>query len=449
MTQLQTHSHHARAILALGLPLIGSHVAQFGLHLTDTVMLGWYGVLPLAAGVLGGSSFFVIFIFGSGFAKAVMPMVAAAHGQNDDRQVRRVARMGLWLSILFGVLSYPAFWYSAAILSALGQKPEVAGLAQDYLRIAGLGMIPALLVMVLKSYLSAMERTQVVLWVTVAALPLNACLNWALIFGHWGAPELGVAGSAIATVSVQVLSMVLIAAYAALLPSLKHYHLFQRFWRPDWPGFRAVFRLGWPMGLTGLAESGLFQASALMMGWIGTAELAAHGIALEITALTFMVHVGLSNAVTVRTGRAHGAGDWAGLRQGAQVAIVLSLLFTAVTVAVFLLLPETLISPFLNPADPDRALIIATGTALLVCAALFQLADSMQVMALGLLAGVQDTRVPMVLATVSYWIIGIPASYALAFPMGLGGVGLWLGLVIGLAFAAVTMMARFWMRAAR
>jgi MATE family multidrug resistance protein len=446
MHKLSSYLFHARATLTLGLPLIGSHVAQFVLHLTDTVMLGWYGVLPLAAGVLGASSFFTIFVLGSGFAKAVMPMVASANSQGDERQVRRVARMGLWLSILFSVLTYPVFWWSGTILLALGQAEDVSALAQEYLRIAGLGMCPALLVMVLKSYLSALERTQVVLWVTVAAVPLNVLLNWALIFGNLGAPELGVAGSAIATVTVQIVSLGLIVLYAALLPALAKYSLFQRFWRPDWPGFRAVFRLGWPMGLTGLAESGLFQASALMMGWIGTTELAAHGIALEITALAFMVHVGLSNAVTVRGGQAYGAADWTSLRQGALTGIALSFGMAMLTVCLFLLAPKALIWPFLNPDDPASATIIVTGTALLACAALFQLADGMQVMALGLLAGVQDTKVPMVLASVSYWLIGIPASYALAFPLGFGPVGLWLGLVVGLAMAAISLMARFWLR---
>jgi MATE family multidrug resistance protein len=446
MHKISPYLFHARATLTLGLPLIGSHVAQFVLHLTDTVMLGWYGVLPLAAGVLGASSFFTIFVLGSGFAKAVMPMVASANSQGDERQVRRVARMGLWLSILFSALTYPVFWWSGPILFALGQEEEVSALAQQYLRIAGLGMCPALLVMVLKSYLSALERTQVVLWVTVAAVPLNVLLNWALIFGNLGAPELGVAGSAIATVTVQIVSLGLIVLYAALLPALAKYSLFQRFWRPDWPGFRAVFRLGWPMGLTGLAESGLFQASALMMGWIGTTELAAHGIALEITALAFMVHVGLSNAVTVRGGQAYGAADWTSLRQGALTGIALSFGMALLTVCLFLLAPEALIWPFLNPDDPASATIIVTGTALLACAALFQLADGMQVMALGLLAGVQDTKVPMVLASVSYWLIGIPASYALAFPLGFGPVGLWLGLVVGLAMAAISLMARFWLR---
>ena len=446
MRNYAAHLSHARALLVLGLPLIGSHIAQFVLHLTDTVMLGWYGIVPLAAGVLGGSSFFTVFILGSGFAKAVMPMVASANSQGDETQVRRVARMGLWLSILFAATTYPVFWYSGQILLALGQDPEVAALAQDYLRIAGLGIGPALLIMVLKSYLAALERTQVVLWITVLAVPLNIALNWALIFGNWGAPELGVTGSAIATVTVQLASLAMILAYAGLLPALAKYHLFQRFWRPDWPGFRAVFRLGWPMGLTGLAESGLFQASALMMGWIGTTELAAHGIALEITALAFMMHVGLSNAVTVRAGQAHGAGDWLGLRQSAQTAIALSFAVASLTVVLFLSAPEPMIRPFLDANDPQRATIIATGTALLACAALFQLADSMQVMALGLLAGVQDTKVPMALASVSYWLIGIPTSYVLAFPLGYGAVGLWLGLVVGLATAAISLMIRFWLR---
>lgn len=440
---------HARAILTLGLPLIGSQLAQFGLHVTDTIMLGWYGILPLAAGVIGSSSFFVIFILGSGFAKAVMPMVANAEARGDEVQVRRVARMGLWLSILFGILCYPLFWWSEPILLALGQKPDVAALAQDYLRFVGLGMIPALMVMVLKGYLAALERTQVQLWVTLAAVPLNIALNWMLIFGNWGAPELGVLGSALATLIVQVVSLLALCLYAALLPALRKYQLFIRFWRPDWPGFVAVFRLGTPMGLTGLAESGLFQASALMMGWIGTVELAAHGIALEITALTFMVHVGLANAITVRTGRFHGAGNLPDLRLGAKVAIGLSLVFAGLTVVVFLTLPTPMISVFIDPASPERMTIIAIGTTLLACAALFQLANSMQVLALGMLAGVQDTKVPMVLASVSYWLIGIPASYILAFPLGFGAVGLWLGLVIGLATAAASLMARFWLRVSR
>lgn len=428
----------------LGLPLIGSSLAQMALHVADTVMVGWYGVVPLAAVVLGASSFFIIFVVGSGFAKAVMPMVATAMGQGDEVQVRRDTRMGLWLSIAYGLALYPVFWGSGPILLALGQKPEVASLAQDYLRIAGFGLVPALCVTVLQSYLAALHRTQVVLWVTLLAVLVNVGVNWALIFGNWGFPELGVRGAAFATLSVQVLSLVVLALYAGLLRDLRRFHLFQRFWRPDWHAMGQVFRLGVPIGLTGLAEGGMFQASALMMGWIGTVELAAHGIALEVAALTFMMHVGLSSSATIRIARFDGAGDRTALRQAAKVAVVLSFAVALASVVLFLVAAEPIVSLFIDMAKPESAAILAYGTVLLGVAALFQLGDGMQVMALGLLRGVRDTRVPLVLAAVSYWMIGIPSSYVLAFPLGFGGVGLWFGLVVGLACASASLMWRFW-----
>jgi len=439
-----TYRAHARATLALGLPLIGSHLAQMALHVTDTVLLGWYGVNELAAVVLATSTFFVIFILGSGFAQAVMPLVAQALGQGDETRVRRDTRMGLWLSIGFGMLCYPLFWWSDPVMQALGQNPEVARLAQDFLRIAGMGMIPALLVMALKSYLAALERTQVVLWTTLAAVGVNGLLAYALIFGQWGAPELGVQGAALSSLAVQILTFVLIAIYAAWQPDLRRFRLFQRFWRPDWQAMGQVFRLGWPIGLTGLAESGLFHATALMMGWIGTVELAAHGITMEVAALTFMVHLGLSNAATVRAGRADGAGDARSLRDGAKVAIALSFGFGCAAVVLFLSLAQPIIALFLDETKASSAKIILYGAQLLAFAALFQMADAMQVMALGLLRGIRDTRVPMIAAAVSYWLIGIPTGYWLAFQVGLGGVGLWLGLVIGLLAAAVSLMWRFW-----
>lgn len=442
----QPMTQHLRATLFLGLPLIGSHVAQFALHVVDTIMLGWYGVLPLAAGVLSASSFFVVFVLGSGFAKAVMPMVASARAQGDERQVRRVTRMALWLSIAFGMVTYPLFWWADHVLLFLGQQPEVAALGRDFLHIAGFGMVPALLVMVLKSYMAALGRTQVVLWVTLIAVPVNVAMGWAFIFGNWGAPELGVQGAALSTLVVQLLSLAILLAYAAWLPDLRRYQLFIRFWRPDWQALRAVFRLGWPMGFTGLAEVGMFQASALMMGWMGTLQLAAHGIAMEITAMSFMVHVGLSNAVTVRTGYFHGTNNWVELRRAALAGITLSLAFALLTVAVYLGFGTQLISIFIDPAEPMRPDIIRIGVVLLACAALFQFADASQAIALGMLGGVQDTRVPMVYASISYWGIGIPASYLMAFPMGLGPVGLWLGLSLGLACAAISLMLRFWRR---
>jgi MATE family multidrug resistance protein len=440
-------THHARAILTLGLPLIGSHLAQMALHVTDTVLLGRYGVNELAAVTIAGTAFFIVFIFGSGFAQAIMPLIAAAVGRGDETEVRRDARMGLWLSLGYGLLTYPLFWTSGRWLLALGQEPEVAALGQQFLRIAGLGMVPALLVMALKSYLSALGRTQVVLWVTLSAVLVNLCIGWTLIFGHFGAPRLGVTGAAISTLTVQWLTFLIMALYAHFQPGLRRFHLFSRFWRADPAALARVFRLGWPIGVTGLAESGLFSAASVMMGWVGTVPLAAHGIAMQVAGLAFMIHLGLSNAATVLAGRAEGSGDAQGLRDIARAAITLSVCFGAVMIVGLLCLPGAIISLFLDTTHPEAPEILATGTSLLAFAALFQMGDAMQVMALGLLRAIRETRVPMWAAAISYWVIGIPSSYVLGFPMGFGGNGIWLGLCIGLAFASTSLMARFWIMA--
>lgn len=437
-----TRKEHIRAILTLGLPLIGSHLAQTSIWLTDSLMLGWYDVEALAAQVMGSTYFFILFIFGSGFAWAVMPVVAEAEASGEVTQVRRVTRMALWITLAYGAATLPALMSAERVLLALGQNPVIAAGAGDYLAVAGWSIFPALMVMVLKSYLSALERTKIVLWATLAALAVNAGLNWVLIFGNLGAPEMGIVGSAWASVIAQAASMIVIALYAIRI--FPEHTLFRRFWRADWEALARVFRLGWPIGITNIAEVGLFSAASLMMGWLGTVPLAAHGIALQLSSMTFMMHVGLSNVATIRAGRALGAGQVAELREGAEMVILLSFAAAAATVVLFLTLPGPMIGMFLSPDDPDRDAVIAIGIGLMAAAALFQLADSAQVMALGLLRGVQDTRVPMIIAAVAYWVVGVPLSYVLGFVLGWDGVGVWLGLAGGLAIAGGLMMLRFW-----
>lgn len=433
-----------RALLTLGLPLVGSNLAQMGLHVTDTVMMGWYGVQELAAVVLGAGFFWVLFLLGSGFAYALMGRIAAALGAGDETQVRRDARMAIWLSMLAGLCMLPVLWQSGAILRGLGQKPEIAAMTQEFLRVAMWGMVPALVVAVMRAYLSAFERTRVVLWVTLAAVCFNIVSNWLLIFGNLGLPQLGLRGAALSSVMVQFLSAGILMLYAARQRELRRFDLFARFWRPDWEAFRLVFRLGMPIGLTSVFETSMFQASAVMMGWIGTVELAAHGIALELASLAFMIHMGVSNAATIRAGRARGAGDLRGLRDGAIAALVLSFSVGLLTVVAFLAMPKILIGLFLDRSAAEAAQILAFGTLLLAVGGLFQLFDAGQVMALGLLRGVQDTRVPMIVAGCSYWLVGIPVSYLLAFGLGFGGVGLWAGLAAGLACSASILTLRFW-----
>ena len=433
---------HIRAIAVLGLPLIGGHLAQMAIGVTDTVMMGWYGVEGLAAVTLASTYFFVLFIFGSGYAWAVMPMVASFQAEGDETSIRRATRMGLWLSFGFALLALPLMIFASPILRLMGQEGAVVTLGSEYLSIAGWGILPALFVMVLKSYLAALERTQVVLWITVLAAVVNALVNYALIFGNWGAPEMGVAGAAIASLSTQVVSLVGVVVYVRLI--LPQHDLFRRMWAVDRDMLARVFRLGWPISITSLSEVGLFAAAAVMMGWLGTVPLAAHGIAMQLTSLTFMVHLGLSNAATVRAGNAYGREDVPHLARGALVVTVMSLSFALATVALFVLTPEFFIDIFILKDEPARAEILQIGVGLLLMAGLFQLVDGTQAIALGTLRGVQDTRLPMVYAALSYWGIGVPAAYVMCFVLGWGGIGVWGGLALGLAVASVLLNWRFW-----
>jgi MATE family multidrug resistance protein len=308
-------------------------------------------------------------------------------------------------------------------------------------------MIPALLANSMRSFLSGMQLTTVQIWVTLVALVMNAGINYALIFGRLGAPEMGIQGAAVASVFVQTLTFVVLAIYAQV--KFPEAALFQRIWRPDWQALREVFRIGLPIGLTSLAEGGLFSASAVMMGWIGELELAAHGIALQITALFFMFHVGMSQAATVRAGGAYGRRNEVELRRWGRTALAVSWSFGVLAIVLMVTLPGQMVALFVDPDEPARATILSIGTTLVLLSALFQFVDATQIVALALLRGVQDTAVPMWLASVSYWMIGLPASYVMAFVLGWAEVGIWLGLTVGLGAASVGLMTRFWVRSVR
>ena len=426
----------------MGLPLIGGHLGQVAIGFTDAIMLGWYGVEELAAITIAGSYMHVFFLFGSGFAWAMMPMVAAFAAKDDGVSIRRATRMSLWLSVLFAVLALPALLFAKPVFILLRQDAEVAVLAAQYLQIAGFGILPALCVMAIKSYLAALERTAIVFWATLLAALANGVANYALIFGHWGAPELGIAGAALASILIQFLMLAVVTGYALYV--LPEHTLFRRIWRADWPMFSQVFRLGLPIGFTTLAEVGIFFAAGAMMGAIGTIPQAAHGIVMNITALTFMVHLGLSNVATIRVGNALGRGDRAHLERGARMVIAMSVCAALLTAVVFVSIPGTLVWFFQPEDSASGPEVLRIGVTLLAISALFQLFDGGQVICLGLLRGMKDTAQPMWLAGLSYWAIGVPTSAILGFVLGLEGVGIWLGLTLGLVFASALLFWRFW-----
>ncbi len=434
---------HLRETLSLGIPLIGAQLAQQGINATDIFILGQLSALDLAAAVLATQYYFTIFIFGVGLAIAVMPMVAQAYGRGDEVAVRRSMRMGMWAAIIYSVLVQPLFLWSSPILLSLGQEPDVAAKAAQYLHVVGFAIFPALLFQVLRSLVSATGRARVVLLVAVLMLVVNAVVAYALVLGGLGLPQLGIRGAALATFVGQMTGLLYLVAYIGRDTMLARYQLFVRFWKPDWHALREVVLLGLPIGISVLAEVSMFTVSSVMMGQLGTIPLAAHGIVLQLAAIAFMVPLGLSQAATVRVGIFHGAGDRANVIRASITVMAIAICFAASSGLTFALFPAALISLFMDTGLPNASEVLAYAMPLVFVAALFQLLDSGQVTISGLLRGLKDTRTPMVLVLIAYWIVGLPLAWLMAFPFGLGGVGIWIGFMLGLGAAAVMLSLRF------
>ena len=432
-----------RKTLFLAFPLIGSNLAQAVKHLTDTVMVGWYGVTELAAVVLAASLWSVIFIVGAGIGMAVVPLAAGAQGRAQTWRVRRLVRMGCWLSLCYCAGIFPLFLFGESVFLLLRQEPEVASLAGGYLRIAMWALVPALIVMTLKAFFLALVRPQIILWSTLSGAILNAFANYALIFGNWGAPELGVTGAAYATVFSHAFSLVVMLLYISMVRSFQSYRLLSKVWRPHWPSLREVLFLGAPISITLIAETTFFGCTAVLMGWVDTVTLAAHGIVLEIAAFVFMIYLGLSNAATTEISLAIGRSDLDELRSAARAVQHLTFIVVGLVMVILLAFSRPLISAFLDADAADAAEVLKIGMSLMYFCALFQLADAMQVVVLGLLRGMGDTRGPMIIAAFSYSVVGLPTSYLLGFTFGFGGPGIWAGFIVGLGLAAVLFSWRF------
>lgn len=440
---------HLADTALLGAPLIGAQIAQLAINTTDVLIISHLGTAELAAIVIASQYFFTIFILGSGFSTAAIPLATHALAIRDERGVRRAIRMGMWASLAYSLLCLPLFLYSKPILLALGQKPDVAEFASSYLHIAGFGIIPALQFMVLRSFLSALKRASIILYVTMAVLVLNAVFAYAFVLGHFGAPALGMQAAAYVAAGVNLFGFLAAVLYIERVPMLAAYGLFTRFWRPDWQALIEVVRMGVPIGLMVLAEVSLFTVASLMMGWIGTVELAAHGIAMQFTSMAFMVPLGLAQAATVRVGLAAGAGKRVEVVRAGGAALFLSAVFALASCIVFIVERESLARLFVDPASANAADLIATAGPFMVVAGAFQLFDGLQAVGAGLSRGLKDSTVPMVLAIISYWGIGFTSAYALAFPFGYGGIGIWYGFMLGLGAATFALIGRFYYLASR
>jgi len=433
------------ATLALALPLVATNLAQIGLTTADVLLIGKLGPEALAAGALGTNLYFAFAFLGIGLVSATAPLMAEAIGRKRRvlRDVRRTVRQGLWSCAAVSVPVWIALWNGEAILLAIRQKPDLAAEAGHYLRVLQWGLLPFLGFSVLRFFLAAIERPGWSLAVGLMAIPVNVGLAWWLMWGGLGMPAFGLRGAGIATSLTSLLMFLAMAAVLVTHRRFRRWALFGRFWRLDWPRFAQLWRLGLPIAATLSFEVGVFNAAALVIGTFGAIPLAAHAIALQLASAVFMVPLGIAQAATVRVGIAYGAADREGLRRSGEAAILLALLFMAASATVFLAVPEPLIAAFVDHADPASAAVVSLGTSFLFLAALFQLADGMQAVGAGLLRGIQDTHVPMLLAGLGYWGIGATLGVLLAFPGGLGPRGVWIGLASGLGVVAVLMLWRW------
>jgi MATE family multidrug resistance protein len=438
------------ATLRLAGPLAAANILQMAVFATDVMFVSRLGQEPLAASSLAVAIFAVMLMSFYGLTGAVAALIAAELGRrrHSVREVRRSVRMALWLCVFLGIGGIAVCFTGERIVLALGQTPVLARLAGDFLRVCGLSVIPMLAVNVLRTFVSAMGRPIFATVITALSIGVNALGNWALVFGHLGAPELGLLGSPLASFITACLT---VAAYCLAIRSdrrLRRMHIFGRWWRPEWSRMRQIFALGLPIALTLMAEGGLFSSAAFLMGRIGEAQLAAHTVALQIASIFFQVPFGIGQAATIRVGYHYGARDRAAVGRAGWAAFVTGMAFVGVSAAAMLLAPRLIVAAYIDIDAPENAAMIVFAIQYLIVAAAFQLVDGAQAVIAGALRGVQDTRVPMIIAVVSYWLAGFTTAYWLGLHTPLEGLGVWIGLAVGLTVAAILLLAR-WIGRAR
>ena len=432
--------------LRLAVPIALTQLGQIAMMTTDIALIGRLGSEAMAAAALAHTVFFVSFTFGMGLVSALAPLAAQAFGARDPRLIRRSLRVGMWAALLISLPMMAFSFFGEPILLQLGQAPTAARLAQEYLHGLSWSILPALWFMALRGFMSAIHRPEPILWITLAAIPANAVLVYLLLYGAHGLPELGLFGAGLATSIVNLGTFLAGLWFAVRRRPFRKYQVLGRFWRVDWPLMRRLIVIGAPISLSFLLEYGLFGAAGLLMGVISTTALAAHQIALQVAAILFMVPFGIGMAATVRVGHAIGRGDAGAVRRAGYVAIWLGIVLVAILTLAVIMGRFGIAAIFLGASTDAAAALSAT---LLLVGSTFFIADGIQTVAAGALRGMNDTRIPLLFATLSYWLTGFTSAWWLGFQTPWGAVGVWIGLSVGTASYAVLLLLRFRLLAGR
>ena len=439
--------HELKATLSLAWPLILSNLTMSGIGAIDTWLLGRLGATELAGAALALNLFFAMTLICLGCITASSPMMATALGRKFKKgaEVRRSFRQSVWMVLTLVLPAWLLFFNAEGVIVALGQEPYLAAYGQQFLYGYMWSMLPFLLFNTMRNFIAALERPGWVLAISLTGMPLNGVLGYGLIFGAFGLPELGVFGAGLAGSITWTVLTLLLAVVVVSDRQFRRYHIFARFWRPDWARYRELWKLGLPIGLAMGFEGGVFSAAAYLQGLVGADSLAAHAVALQIAAISFMVPWGIAQASTVRVGIMLGRDDKDGITRAGWTAWLMAVGFMACMALVLVSIPRPLMTIFLED-NAANAEVIALGASFLVVAAIFQVVDGAQVVGAGILRGLHDTKVPMVFTFIGYWLIGIGVGAWLAFREGWAGIGIWTGLALGLAIVAVLMLARWMMR---
>jgi len=419
--------------LKLAVPIALTQLGQIAMMTTDLALIGRLGDEAVAAAALAHTVFFVSFTFGMGLVSAVAPLAAQAFGARNPRLVRRALRVGLWAALLISlpIMLFPL--YGEQILLMLGQAPATAHLAQRYLFGLAWGVAPSLWFLAIRGFMGAVNRPEPGLWITLVAIPANAVLVYLLIHGALGLPRLELFGAGLATTMIDFGMFLAALWFAYRRRPFRKFHVLGRIWRIDWMLMRQLIVIGAPISVSFLLEYGLFAAAAILMGLI----------ALQVTAILFMVPFGIGMAATVRVGHAVGRSDVAAVKRAGFVATLLGIAFVSTMTLAVILARFAIARFFFGEAAESAGVAIELTATLLTVGATFFVADGIQTVAAGALRGMNDTRVPLLFAAISYWLIGFPTAYGLAFRTELGAVGVWIGLSCGTAVYAVLLVLRF------
>jgi MATE family multidrug resistance protein len=428
-----------RAVALIALPVITAQLLQMGMGVADTLMAGRINPLTLAAVAMGSAMWFFTFIAGLGLMLALTPIMAHHVGANRRHLIASEWQQGLWLALLLSTVQIATLGALAALMPHLGIAPEIVSETRRYLLWVGWSLPFTCLYLVPRFLNESMGHTMPMLWTQLLMLPLNVLGNYVFMFGNFGWPAMGAAGAALSTGIAQTIGCLVLFAYTLRAPRYAAHRLRQTWTRPDWPHIARTVRLGLPISIGMAMESGMFTATALLMGRFGVDAVAGHQIAINIASIAFMVPMGISIALTVRVSQALGAGDPLAARYRGRLGIVLCSGFMVVSAVALWTTNEWLAS--LYTPNPQ---VIAVAAQFLIYAAVFQLVDGLQVGAMGVLRGYKDTKIPMLVTVFCYWVIGMGLSLSLGVFGPLGPTGLWVGLVGGLALAAVVLNARFW-----